>query len=190
MLPLEQLRGVTVMQTIHVGPARWSGTALPVKGGRVVPPPPSRIPRGTSSFEFLFKAILPDLAKFHWNHVPLNNGQGFADENFAAMWALVRNEPLIPPDTMLPEFARYMCEDWCDFCGFEKPPQDADRLDWQDRNGNIRPEVDIAFMNVDSAFWVMHCRDASLCQRVRDHLKQLPGFWVVDAEHAGSGKAS
>ena len=169
------------MRGIRVGPARWSGIPLPQAGGKPkqqlsVP----KIPPGISSFQWLFAGIFQDLKSYWFYDVPLWGGVGPLDQpDRDVMLELLRGEVFVPPDTLLPEFANCICEDWCDFCGFlEEPSPTLLACAAAPDDRQIKATADLLFMNVDSAFWVLHASDETLLQQTENHIENLEGFWL------------
>lgn len=170
-----------MIQGIRVGPARWSGFDLPEKGRNAKHDLASTIPQGRSSFHHLFFPIRHDLAKFYWDEVPYWGGISPMSLDLSEWLELLDDETFVPPDTLLPRFIDHLCEDWCDFCGFDhRPTVAAEQYVIRDREPIVaRPEVTIAFMNIDSAFWIMHARDTELLARVESYIMRTDGFWCV-----------
>lgn len=165
-----------LVQGIRISPARYSGVHIG-HGGNVRQPAPAPIPAHLSSFEYFFEPILSELARYYWTTLPLIE-PAEEDEDFDAMMALIASEPYVPPGTLLPEFARYMIEDWCDFAGFVTQPTWPMRETVWHCNDQIHTAVDIAFRNIDSAYWEMYSTDEGHLARVTQHVRNLSGIGV------------
>src|SRR2546426_7013221 len=86
------------------------------KGGKAAPSP---IPKGQSRFAFIFRPILPRLAEYIW---VVNLGDWPFDfphkEKFERIMDAFPRYGIIPRDTLLPRYAKYLKEDWLSLYGF------------------------------------------------------------------------
>jgi hypothetical protein len=144
-------------------------------GGKPISPPASPVPFGESSFAFFFKPILDSLAAYWWIHPPLSGPGASQDPELQELWPTLPSDGIAPPGLLLPRFAHYMHEDWCDCVGFLNRPDDMDFV--QDLIRGNRPfwEADLSFRNVDGAFWLMHSRDDRLAKTVMAHVSAIAG---------------
>lgn len=179
---------------IEVGPARFSGIALPGAGekkgkDRHVQPCPA--PVGVSSFAFFFAPILYELGVYWWDVLPIYGNtyeRAKADESLKMHWVELPPGAPVPPFTYIPYFAKYIEDwDWCRFHGFTEEPGD-DLKRWEKAQPPGRPLdvskmfafVDIRFVNVDGAFWQMQTKEESFVTRVRQHVLKIKGAWTRD----------
>lgn len=141
------------------------------------------IPAEQRSFTAFFHPILPQLAAFHWIYpdtIPFSGD----DADFERLIETSCSEGYIPPDTLLPRFARCVAKDWANLYGFEQHPDLATvrrRLqsspadyDWMSQN------VDVCVFNVDGAWWEIYARDESLLGIVRKHVAGLPDIAIQE----------
>jgi hypothetical protein len=150
---------------------------------------PIGFPDDTSAFALFFAPILPRIQTIHWLYhswpfvrgdeefdrevakLPPNNGE--YNEGFG----------YIPPDLLLPRFARYVTNDWASFYGFHQKP-DAKKFfeampDGQD-GAFLSRTVDLCFFNVDAVWWDFYSRDESLIAAVRKHAATLKHIVIED----------
>jgi hypothetical protein len=169
----------TAARLLRVGPCRWSGVYLTLPGEVAPPVKPSPVPPGVSSFTFFFRPILPALADYWWVDPPLY-GLGAADDSeLADARDRVPTDQWVPPGLLLPAFAHYMLEDWCDCRGFRAKPADADAVRARVESGhNQLWDADLAFRNVDGAYWLMFDRDQRLVDAVVTHVAAIRGAEV------------
>lgn len=165
------------VRLLQVGPCRWSGVYLLRPGETAPPTSTSPVPAGTSSFVFFFRPILPALGAYWWVDPPL---EGKADDpDWTKACSSLTEDRWAPPGLLLPRFAGYMPEDWCDCLGFVSKPPDADAVHAQVmRNGRPIWEADLGFRNVDGAYWLMSSRDDRLTTAVVEYARSIPGLEV------------
>lgn len=141
------------------------------------------IPAERRSFTAFFRPIFPELASFHWiypDRIPF----GGPDEEFETLAETTCSEGYIPPDTILPRFARFFIQDWCDLFGFRHLPDVAVTLQQLREQPSdyewMSAQTDICFFNVDNAFWEIYARDRGLLETVRQHVAGLSDITVQD----------
>ncbi len=166
------------MYGLRIEPSRWN--AVPIW-----PATPEmnarhdlarrKIPNDCSSFWFFFEPIFPDLAScwLYWgDECPLSGWEDAPDVADAV--GILPVEDYFPPNAILPRFANYVIEDWADLFFFKQPPcpyrefvrrRDDDRF--------LKRVVDLAFHNVDGAFWVFFARDETFVRRIRERIESL-----------------
>lgn len=146
----------------------------------------SAIPPGVSSFVFFFEPILYELGRYNWDHVPLVMPPNVVTEDFDAAFELLLDEPYVPSGILLPEFANWIIEDWTHFYGFlDVPENPAEFFRIARREPSLLEKIaDIAFLNVDGAYWILYARDESLLNRVAEHVARKPGFYSRTVEHS------
>jgi hypothetical protein len=167
VLGYNQLLGsITRMHGLHVKP-RWQPAT----------------PAERRSFTAFFRPIFPQLAAFHWiysDRIPFAG----VDEDFEALVETICADGHIPPDTLLPKFARFVRENWTDLYGFQKRPDVAEVRRQLQRNPTdyewMSQNVDLCFFNVDGAWWEIYARDESLLEAVRRHAAGLSDITVQD----------
>jgi hypothetical protein len=135
-------------------------------------------PPGPRPFETFFGPILPRLAAFHWlyDEFPFAGWED-DDPEFMRLCDARCDEGYLPPDTLLPKFARYVINDWADLYGFaQRPPEDVRRRLGARRQADYRwlsGIVDICFFNVDGAYWEIYAADDRILNEVAAHVAQL-----------------
>ncbi len=83
--------------------------------------------KDTSTFEYIFRPILPRLATYTWLYdqndgLPFS-GLAWCDTEFELeVDKFLRTNGVIPADSLLPRFSHYLKEDWTDLYGFRLPP--------------------------------------------------------------------
>jgi hypothetical protein len=135
------------------------------------------------SFTAFFSPIFSQLAAFHWIYPDTVPFEG-ADANFEVVIESSCSEGYIPPDTLLPKFARFVTEDWTDLYGFQKRPDVAAVRRQLQRSPTdhewISQNVDLCLFNVDGVWWEIYARDESLLEAVRRHVDGLSEITVQD----------
>lgn len=139
---------------------------------------PIGLPEDISSFAYFFAPIFPHLACAHWLYLdnPMLPPFGDVDPDAEqAMRAMSSNYGYIAPNTLLPRYARYVCDDWSSLFGFYHLP-DAEAvfpcLQTSDR-GFMAEQVDLCFFSIDSVFWDFFAQDESLLLAVKEHVSSL-----------------
>src|SRR5436190_17890309 len=79
------------------------------------------LPAERRSFTAFFHPIFPQLAAFHWIYPDTIPFAG-VDEDFETLAETTCADGHIPPDTLLPKFARFVTEDWAALYGFRISP--------------------------------------------------------------------
>jgi hypothetical protein len=136
--------------------------------------------RADESFATVFAPILPDLGRFWWDDSPLDDPRMAADPALAAVWAGLDWARCVPPDTLLPRFARFVKDfDWCTFYGFGRDPGPAEAVRqrlWSGRLAEPPSDVEVQFQNLDGTCWCLFARDLTLLDAVAAHAARQPGW--------------
>lgn len=138
--------------------------------------------RPPGSFPAVFAPILEDLRRFWWDESPLDHPGMADDAELAAVSASLDPAACIPPDTLLPRFARYVKDfDWCIFHGFRRDPGPAEAVRRRLRrsgpaSGGPPPDVEVVFRNLDGACWCVFARDETLLDSVEAHASRRRGW--------------
>lgn len=159
----------------------------------------SLLPEGVSSFAFFFKPVLPSLADFTWivdpvDGLPLSEGFCFDSDCEREFDNLPEDHGLIPANTLLPKFARYIKDDWLDLYGFREPIKDstpflrefseacrevnAEYADFRKSTPEaqyLAATVDIYIRNVDGSYWTVYARDEQLLDSISRYASGIPG---------------
>jgi hypothetical protein len=82
------------------------------------------LPTDESLFAHTFRTILPELAAYTWLFDPTDYYpfRGIGNPEFERVDEQLPGVGIIPPGTLLPRFAKYVIDDWCDLFGFFHPP--------------------------------------------------------------------
>jgi hypothetical protein len=162
-------------------------------GIRIQPLTSPPIPHGRESFEVLFHPALKLLEEFHWI-IPANAFRALPDtESVDAAWANLEGKIidshssylLLEPGA-LSGLARYIHDDWTDLFCFARPVDDLQG--WIEgrfrisRAAFLEETVDVLFISVDSAYWLMYSRLDEPMAVVREHLGALPGIDVIEED--------
>lgn len=157
------------------------------------------LPEGVSSFALFFKPVLPSLADFTWIVIP-SWGLPLCDNFFfdpdceREVNNLPEDHGLIPANTLLPKFARYIKDDRLDLYGFREPIKDsapflrgfweacsdvnAEYADFRKSTPQARylaATVDIYIRNVEAAYWTVYARDEQLLDSISRYVSGIPG---------------
>jgi hypothetical protein len=119
------------------------------------------------------------LAAYWWIDPPLFQPGAASDVELQKAWQSVPADGWAPPGLLVPRFAHYMLEDWCDCIGFQEKPANAGVLceEFRQRRRQFW-DADLAFHNVDGAFWLMHSRDDRITNCVIGHVQKIRGAAV------------
>jgi hypothetical protein len=121
------------------------------------------------------------MAAYWWLDLPLCWGVTL-DTEFEDTWNIVQEDGWAPPGFLLPKYAHYMKEDWCDCLGFINRPPGAKSSRWGfETETHQFWESDLGFRNVDGAYWLMHSRERGLHEAVIHYLEGVAGaevFWI------------
>ena len=83
-------------------------------------------------------------------------------------------ENYVPPAAILPRFANFVIDDWADVFFFKQPP--CPYREFVRRRADhrfLKKVVDLAFLNVDGAYWLLFAQDEILVERIREHVTSL-----------------
>jgi hypothetical protein len=171
-----------------VGPARWTGIPLSMKGekpGGATEPP--AIPKHESSFLFFFRPIVPRLGELYLSGLPhLTWGRPHDDPDYQAMCDLLDERPAsewVPPGMFFPQFARYVGEgDWMDLYFVTEPPCSVEA--WYSRlttGSFVQKFLHTWIHNVDGAYWELFSKDQATLDAVRSRMRGLEGFYCEPA---------
>lgn len=113
---------------------------------------------------------------YHWIYPDTIPFVGSGD-GFEVLAETTCSEGYIPPDTLLPKFARFVTEDGAHLYGFQERPDVAVIRQHLQRSPDyewVSQHLDICFFNVDGAWWEIYAKDEALLETVRQHVAGLP----------------
>ncbi len=163
--------------------------------------PRPRLPSGehVSDFSWFFKSILADLDACYWLVDPADGFRDVNDDSPDAqhiVGLLYPDESAPPPPgaaaapflhhpRLITVLAPYVRDDWNSLHGFERLPDDPDRVaalrEANERGREFLMLVDVVLENWDAAFWQLYTHNDALRERVRADLQHDPHVRVEQA---------
>ncbi|MGL6095587.1 MAG: hypothetical protein ACRC7O_07310 [Fimbriiglobus sp.] len=120
------------------------------------------------------------MGRFWWDDSPLDDPRMAGDGDLATVLATIDWALCVPPNTLLPRFARYVKDfDWNSFYGFGHDPGPATAVHRRLWGGKLREwpaDAEVQFQCVDGAFWCLFTRDPGLLDTVASHAAAQAGW--------------
>ena len=153
--------------------------------GRAAVPQSFLSPDGEPPTSFLrhFWPSVSSLDRFYWTPSLLDPLRESANPQVIALLQLLRDDQLVPPQTVFPEFSWAVGGGWLDFYGFTKRPSwPVDQWLPRCRGEGLDASVRVAFRCYEGDLWTLHSREEGLLAEMKQATRRVGYLSVEDAE--------
>ena len=149
----------------------------------------------TNQFSLYFGPIFDDISHFQWIvawdcfFCPIDDKECEEFDRIFENLEIAQEANFWSSKTpLIPALAPYVQDDWNDLFAFLNLPEDPSswcKNYWFEpsRRRFVKETTEVAFLNVDGAYWEVLCNCGALLAKVKDGLANHPDLEVVEISH-------